>query len=120
MPDSSRQPSSNDPTPSDPTSSDPPAVLATPDEAWGPATWHARGLEPGEYSDVFTSYGGGYRDEDGRIRIEGSDVAPVPGQPGLPEAFHDLIAAAVERATGSMANEALLWSSNLPGGEEGP
>ncbi len=90
------------------------------DEAWGPATWHARGLEPGEYSDVFTSYGGGYRDDDGRIRIEGSDIAPAPGQPGLPEAFHPLIAAAVERATGSMANEALLWISNLPGGDEEP
>jgi len=76
------------------------------------ATWHARGNEPAEDSDVFIHYGGADW-KNNTFNAEGSDYPDLPTRPGIPEAIYALIAEAVAEATGSMENEALVWISNL-------
>lgn len=78
----------------------------------GPATWHPRGAQAGEYSDVFTVYAGA-RFADGQFEGEGSDYPNTEERPGIPDHIYQIIAKAVEAQTGSAENEALVWISNL-------
>lgn len=78
----------------------------------GPATWHKRGADAEEYSDVFIHYGGADW-KNNTFNAEGSDYPDLPEKPGIPEPIYALIAEAVAEATGSMENEALVWISNL-------
>lgn len=79
----------------------------------GPATWHKRGDEAEEYSDVFIHYGGGDWNAERGFTAEGSDYPNTEERPGIPESIYALIAEAVAEATGNMENEALVWISNL-------
>lgn len=79
----------------------------------GPATWHMRGGEPGEYSDVFIHYGGASWNDEHGFTAEGSDYPNTEERPGIPESIYALLAEAVAEATGNMENEALVWISNL-------
>lgn len=76
------------------------------------ATWHARGNEPAEGSDVFIHYGGAEWKGD-KFYAESSDYPGSPERPGIPEPIMALIAEAVRAATGSAETEALVWISNL-------
>ena len=97
-----------------------PSLFADPEwRAWlnhpqsGPATWHARGEEPGDYSDVFIHYGGAHWDEQHGFIAEGSDYPSQENRPGIPDRIYALLAEAVREATGSSDSEVLLWISNL-------
>ncbi len=78
----------------------------------GPATWHRRGDEVEEYSDVFIHYGGADW-KDGTFNAEGSDYPNLENRPSIPNHIYALIAEAVAEITGDMENEALVWISNL-------
>lgn len=78
----------------------------------GPATWHRRGDEAEEYSDVFIHYGGADW-KNNTFNAEGSDYPDLPEKPGIPDHIYALIAEAVAEATGNMENEALVWISNI-------
>ena len=97
-----------------------PSLFEDPEwQAWlnhagsGPATWHTRDEEPGEYSDVFLHYGGARWDAQHGFTAEGSDYPSQEGRPGIPDHIYALLADAVREATGSSDSEALLWISNL-------
>lgn len=79
----------------------------------GPATWHARGDKPGEYSDVFINFGGAIWGERYGFSADGSDYPNLKEHPGIPDPIYALIAEAVVEDTGSMANECLVWIINL-------
>lgn len=79
-----------------------------------PATWHRAGT-PGDYSDVFTYYGGA-RWLEQEFVAEGSDYPAgddPAAEPGFSDQQYALIAAAVEAATGSSDTECLVWIRNL-------
>lgn len=78
----------------------------------GPATWHKRGDDAEEYSDVFIHYGGADW-KDGAFNAEGSDYPNREDRPGVPDHIYALIAEAVAEVTGNIENEALVWISNL-------
>lgn len=68
----------------------------------GTATWHVRGNEPGDYSDVFFTFCSG----------EGSDWPASADRPGIPDEIWKHLEFVVAEQHGWDA-EVLVWVSNL-------